>query len=125
MGGDVGIYIFSGAIGALLGVVAGMSIRVKISRDKLWAIAGISYASIWIGVALARYAFAYLSDHGLHEQIAHFAATLHITGKPAVSAFFVILSISMALARTIVLLGKASYATKMKPAAVTVAELET
>lgn len=108
-GGDLAVYIYGALIGGLLGTVAGLTIRVhKDPNGKLLATAGLGYAGIWLGVAIARFVFAYLSNHNLHQQIADFARTLHVTGKPAVSAFFILLSITMALTRTKVLLFKAT-----------------
>lgn len=110
-GGDSMVYVYGALIGGLLGTIAGLSIRVyKASTGKLFATAGLTYASLWIGVALARFAFAYLSSHNLHHQIADLAIQLRITGKPAVSGFFILLSITMALARSKVLLVKATVA---------------
>jgi len=107
-GNDLAVHVCGVLIGGLLGAIAGLFIRVRTaSSGKLLMTAGLGYASIWLGVAVARFMFAYLSTHGLHRQIADFTRTLHVTGKPAISAFFILLSVTMALARTKILLFKA------------------
>lgn len=107
-GGDVRVYVYGIVLGGLLGTLAGLSVRVRrVATGKMLATAGLAYASLWIGLAVARFAFAYVSNHSLHQQIAHLALRLQITGKPAISGFFILLSLTMALARSKVLLIKA------------------
>lgn len=107
-GGDNIVYLYAIVIGSLLGAIAGLSINVRrTTKNKLLATAGLAYASLWIGVAVIRFIFAYLSTHSLHQQIANLALQLRLTGKPAVSGFFILLSIAMALTRSKVLLVKA------------------
>ena len=88
------------AVGVALGVVAGALVRVDRDRvGRLVMRAGAPYAAVWVAVIGGRMLFAYGADHWFPAAIGRFSMTHQITGADAWTAAFILLSLSMVLAR--------------------------
>jgi hypothetical protein len=103
-GNDIDLDIALGLLGIAFGVLAGSLMGVH--RDpvdgSLVTKAAAAYAAVWIAVIGGRILFAYGSDHWFAGQIASFSRQHAITGKSAWTAAFVIMAISMVVARLVV-----------------------
>ena len=92
------------AAGAGAGVVLGLAAAalVRIDRDRVGRLvmrAGAAYAALWVAVIGGRMLFAYGADHWFPAAIGRFSMTHQITGADAWTAAFILLSLSMVLAR--------------------------
>lgn len=99
-GHDVALEMAGIGAGVVLGVVAGALVRVD--RDpvgRLMMRAGAAYAALWVAVIGGRMLFAYGADHWFPAAIGRFSITHQITGADAWTAAFILLSLSMVLAR--------------------------
>lgn len=104
VGGDLDFEIALASAGALLGVAAAALMRVE--RDgrtgRLMTRAGTAYAALWIAVFGGRLVFAWGATHLWQHQIFQFSLQHEITGSAAWTAAFVLMALSMVLARTAV-----------------------
>jgi hypothetical protein len=99
-GQDVALEAVGIGAGVVLGVVAGALVRVD--RDHVGRLvmrAGAAYAALWVAVIGGRMLFAYGADHWFPVAIGRFSMTHQITGADAWTAAFILLSLSMVLAR--------------------------
>ena len=102
-GNDVRLELVGAATGALLGVVAGLLVRVRRDRSGgLVTRAGTAYAALWVLVIGGRMAFAYGTDHWFPVAIGRFSITHRITGADAWTAAFVLMALTMVLVRVLV-----------------------
>jgi hypothetical protein len=99
-GNDLGLELAGVAAGAALGLVAAALVRVdRDAAGRLVMRAGAAYAVLWAVVIGGRVVFAYGADHWFPAAIGRFSMTYQITGADAWTAAFVLLSLSMVLAR--------------------------
>jgi hypothetical protein len=101
-GHDVALDVDGIGAGVVLGVVAGVLVRVD--RDRIGRLvmrAGAAYAALWVAVIGGRILFAYGADHWFPAAIGRFSMSHQITGADAWTAAFVLLSLSMVLARVV------------------------
>jgi hypothetical protein len=99
-GHDVALEAAGVGAGVLLGVAAGALVRVdrdSVGRPVMRA--GAAYAALWVAVIGGRMLFAYGADHWFPAAIGRFSMTHQITGADAWTAAFILLSLSMVLAR--------------------------
>jgi hypothetical protein len=103
-GHDVALEAAGVGAGLALGVLAGALVRVeRAERDeqgqRLVMRAGAAYAALWVAVIGGRMLFAYGADHWFALAIGRFSVTHQITGADAWTAAFIMLSLTMVLAR--------------------------
>ncbi|GAA5028000.1 hypothetical protein GCM10023258_23180 [Terrabacter aeriphilus] len=102
-GNDGTLELLGIAVGAVLGVVAGLLVRVRQGADgRLHTEAGAPYAFLWVIVIGGRVLFAYGADHWFSRDIAAFSVEHQITGAGAWTAAFVLMALTMVLARVAV-----------------------
>jgi hypothetical protein len=108
-GNDVTLDVGLGLAGIALGVLAGslMAVYRDRSNGSIVTRAGAAYAAVWTAVIGGRILFAYGSNHWFAPQIASFSQKHAITGSGAWTAAFVIMAISMVVARVAVTAVKA------------------
>jgi hypothetical protein len=95
--------------GLLLGMLAGFLVSVSRRADgQLVSHAGAAYAVLWITVIGGRIAFAYGATHWFDRAIGHFSIGHQITGADAWTAAFVIMALTMVLARVAITAIRAS-----------------
>jgi hypothetical protein len=100
-GNDVGLDVILGLVGIALGALAGslMAVHRDPGDGSLVTKAATAYATVWIAVIGGRILFAYGSDHWYAGSITTFSRQHAITGTSAWTAAFVIMAISMVVAR--------------------------
>jgi hypothetical protein len=99
-GNDLGLELTGLAAGLVLGLVAAGLVRVcRDTGGRLVMRAGAAYAALWIVVIGGRCVFAYGADHWFSRAIGEFSMTHQITGADAWTAAFIMLSLSMVVAR--------------------------
>jgi hypothetical protein len=102
-GHDVQLEIIGLAAGAGLGVLAGLLVRVRRTpAGDLHTQAGAAYALLWMVVIGGRVAFAYGAEHWFARSIGRFSMAHQITGADAWTAAFVLMALTMVLARVLV-----------------------
>jgi hypothetical protein len=104
VGGDLDFEITLSVAGALCGVLAAcmMDIRRDEQSGRLLTQAGVAYASLWVVVFGGRLAFAWVASNLWSHQVMQFSIQHEITGSAAWTAAFVLMALSMVLARTLV-----------------------
>jgi hypothetical protein len=103
IGNDVQLEVVGAAVGAVLGVVAGLLVQVR--RDPtgtVFTYAGAAYAALWVAVIGGRMTFAYGADHWFPAAIGRFSMEHQITGADAWTAAFVLMALAMVLVRVVV-----------------------
>jgi hypothetical protein len=103
VGNDVKLELIGAGTGAVLGVVAGLLVRVR--QDRAGAVvthAGAGYAALWAAVIGGRMTFAYGADHRYPAAIGRFSMTHQITGADVWTAAFVMMALAMVLVRVVV-----------------------
>ncbi len=106
-GNDLILETGGAAIGATLGILAGMATRVREQSGNVYAKAGLSAAVLWVLGIGSRVAFSLYAQHGGQPSIARFSAAHHITSGEAWVACFVLMALIEVLSRTGVLFLKA------------------
>src|SRR4051812_44077264 len=102
-GNGVPLELLGVAIGAALGVVAGVLVTVRRDADRSATTrAGLPYAALWICVIGGRVLFAYGAEHWFSRDIAAFSVRHQITGADAWTAALVLMALAMVLARVAV-----------------------
>jgi hypothetical protein len=87
-------------VGVVLGLVAAALVRVDRDRaGRLVMRAGAAYAALWVAVIGGRMLFAYGADHWFPAAIGRFSVIHRITGADAWTAAFVLMALSMVVAR--------------------------
>ncbi len=109
-GNDVALEAALTSSGAVLGVLAGLLVRVEPAGDgsSLVMRAGSAYATLWVAVIGGRMAFAYGAEHWFGHQIATFSVVHEITGAAAWTAAFVLMALAMVLTRVAVTTARAA-----------------
>ena len=104
VGGDLDFEIGLTLAGALCGVLAGylMTVERDLQSGRIMTRAGIAYAALWVIVFGGRLAFAWGATHLWSHQIGQFSVQHAITGSAAWTAAFVLMALSMVVARTAV-----------------------
>ena len=88
--------------GLTLGVLSALLVRVRRTDTGVTTTAGAGFAALWIAAIGGRIAFAYGSDHWFAGSIVSFSRTHDITSADAWTSAFVLMAISMVLARVLV-----------------------
>lgn len=116
LAGDIELITVLGAAGVLLGLVAGMLMKVRRTENgSLVTVAGRSYATVWIATIAGRLLFAYGASDWFAPQIADFSRSLGINGSTAYTSAFVIMALAMVLTRVAVTAFRAIRATEGMP----------
>ena len=116
--GDIELITVLGVAGVLLGLVAGMLMKVRRAENgSLVTVAGSSYAAVWIATIAGRLLFAYGASDWFAPQIADFSRSLGIDGSAAYTSAFVIMALAMVATRVAVTAFRAVQATKGIPQA--------
>jgi DMSO/TMAO reductase YedYZ heme-binding membrane subunit len=104
VGGDLDFEISLSLAGALCGVLAARLMNVE--RDEqtgqIVTQAGVAYAALWAIVFGGRLAFAWGASNLWSHQVMQFSLQHAITGSAAWTAAFILMALSMVLARTAV-----------------------
>src|SRR4051794_39874208 len=99
-GHDVTLEAAGIGAGVVLGLLAGALVRLERDRTgRLVRRAGAVYAALWVAVIGGRMLSAYGAAHWFPAAIGRFSMTYQITGADAWTAAFILLSLSMVLAR--------------------------
>lgn len=103
-GGDRDFEIVLSLAGAVCGLLAASLMRVERDQQtgRIVTQAGVAYAALWIAVFGGRLAFAWAATHIWSHQVAQFSIQHEITGSAAWTAAFVLMALSMIVARTAV-----------------------
>jgi hypothetical protein len=104
MGGDLDFEVSLSLVGILCGVLAAglMTVERDAQTGRIVTQAGIAYAALWGGVFGGRLAFAWGASHLWSHQVMQFSLQHAITGSAAWTAAFVLMALSMVVARTVV-----------------------
>ncbi|MBV9280775.1 MAG: hypothetical protein JOZ41_11880 [Chloroflexi bacterium] len=104
VGGDLDFDIALSLAGAACGVLAAFLMGVE--RDgrtgRIVLQAGLAYAALWVIVFGGRLAFAWAASNVWTHQVEQFSLQHEITGNAAWTAAFVLMALSMVVARTAV-----------------------
>ncbi|MFI5930983.1 hypothetical protein [Actinoplanes sp. NPDC051494] len=100
-GNDVRLDLVGVAAGVLLGVATGLLVKVRrdATTGRIVTTAGVAFATLWIAVTVGRMLFVYGTDHWFAAGIVTFSREHLITGADAWTAAFILLSLTMVLAR--------------------------
>jgi len=114
--GDIELITVLGVAGVLLGLVAGVLMKVRRTENgSLVTMAGSSYAAVWIAAIAGRLLFAYGANGWFAPQIADFSRSLGIDGSAAYTSAFVIMALAMVVTRVPVTAFRAVRATEGIP----------
>ena len=103
IGHDVILEAAGAAAGVILGVVAALVVRLVRRPDgSVQATAGLVFAGLWVLAIGGRMVFAYGADHWFTAAIATFSRAHQITGAQAWTAAFILMAITMLVARALV-----------------------
>jgi hypothetical protein len=104
VGGDLDFEVSLSLAGALCGVLAAglMTVERDAQTGRIVTQAGIAYATVWGAVFGGRLAFAWGASHLWSHQVMQFSLQHTITGSAAWTAAFVLMALSMVIARTVV-----------------------
>jgi hypothetical protein len=105
---DMDLYLICGAVGAAIGLLGGIlgSLRREPGTGALWVKGGVVYTGLFVLLLGARLAFAYLAEHGWHQQVVQFCLDHHITGQAPIEAAVMLMLVTTILARLAVLLAR-------------------
>lgn len=108
-GGDLDFELALTLSGTALGVLAALLMRVQKDEQtgRIVTQAGIGYAALWLVVLGGRLGFAWGATNLWGRQIGEFSVQHEITGSAAWTAAFVLMALSMVIARTVVIGGRA------------------
>ncbi|WP_067504200.1 hypothetical protein [Actinoplanes sp. TFC3] len=100
-GNDIPLVLAFAGFGLALGIGSGLLVKVHrdTSTGKILTTAGLGFATIWAGVTVARMLFIYGADHWFTEALITFSRDNLITGADAWTAAFVLMALTMVLAR--------------------------
>lgn len=118
LGHDGDLELAGAGVGVLLGLLAGLLVRVRVTSDGTSTRAGAAYAVVWIVVIGGRMLFAYGADHWFSAAIGRFSYDHRITGADAWTAAFVLMALAMVLTRVGVTAAAAALAHRAAPGAV-------
>ncbi len=108
-GGDLDFEISLSLAGALFGILAAslMSVERDQRTGRLMTRAGFAYAALWVIVFGGRLAFAWGASNLWGRQVMQFSVQHSITGSAAWTAAFILMALSMVVARTAVVAARA------------------
>jgi hypothetical protein len=116
--GDIELITVLGAAGVLLGLAAGVLMKVRQTENgSLVTVAGRSYAAVWIATIAGRLLFAYGASDWFAPQITDFSRSLGIDGSAAYTSAFVIMALAMVVTRVVVTAFRAVRAAQGMPRA--------
>jgi hypothetical protein len=119
VGHDMQLEAVGVVAGAVLGVIAGLLLRVQRHPDgTVTTSAGTAYAALWVAVIGGRVVFAYGADHWFGRAVGEFSRAQQITGAGAWTAAFVLMALTMVAARVAVTAGAVSRTGRSRRAAV-------
>ncbi len=98
-GNDVQLETIGVAAGLAAGALAGAVMKVNRAGTRACAVAGSAYATIWIVAIGGRMLFAVAATGPLATQVGQFSTSHLITGADAWTTAFVMMALSMVLAR--------------------------
>ena len=98
-GGDVRLEAVGVTAGLLLGVLAGLLVRVRQAAGGLVMVAGAGYAALWTMVIAGGMLFAFGADHWFAAGIGRFSYVNGISGADAWTTAFVLMALTMVLTR--------------------------
>lgn len=101
-GNDVQLELAGLAAGVAAGALAGMMMRVEWVGARAWTVAGAAYAAIWVGAIGGRMLFAAAANGPYATDIGLYSMRHHITGADAWATAFVVMALTMVLARVVV-----------------------
>jgi hypothetical protein len=107
LGHDLALELVGTGAGIALGILAGLLVRVRREDGRLLMSAGASYAALWVVVIGGRVLFAYGAEHWFARSIGEFSMRHQITGADAWTCAFVLMALSMVLARVAVTAARA------------------
>ena len=109
VGGNLDFEVSLSLAGALCGVLAGglMSVERDETTGRIMTRGGLAYAALWIIIFGGRLAFAWAASHVWSHQVAQFSLQHAITGSAAWTAAFILMALSMVIARTVVVAARA------------------
>ena len=99
VGNDVPLEVIGAAAGAVLGVAATGLTRIHRTGSGTVITAGAAFAALWIGVIGGRIAFAQWATGAGGRAVGEFSMQHHISGADAWTAAFVLMALTMVLAR--------------------------
>ncbi len=99
VGNDVPLDVLGAAAGAVFGVAATGFTRIRRAGSGTVITAGAAFAALWITVIGGRIAFAQWATGPGGRAIAEFSMRHHISGADAWTAAFVLMALTMVLAR--------------------------
>ena len=102
LGNDTTLELVGVGAGVVLGLVAGLLVRVRNDGGRVLMTAGAAYALLWIVVIGGRVTFAYGAEHWFSQRIGLFSYQHQITGADAWTAAFVMMALAMVLTRVLV-----------------------
>jgi hypothetical protein len=119
-GNGLAIELTGAGVGALLGLVAAGLMRVEHDSESAvtFTRAGVGYLSVWVGVASARLAFIYGSQHWFSASLGSWLVAHHISGDALTDAL-ILMALAMTVARTLSLIVRSRGASR--PEAVRIA----
>ncbi|MER5780654.1 hypothetical protein ABT104_02835 [Streptomyces mobaraensis] len=102
-GNDLVLELALAGAGAVLGVLCGVTTRLWRRADGVYAKAGLAAAAFWVFGMAFRMGFVFAADHGAGDAIADFSRSHEITSSQAWVAAFVMMALSEAVARLVVI----------------------
>lgn len=102
-GNDLDLVVAFGLIGVLFGLAASAVTRLHDRDGQLVATAGAGFAMLWLLMIGGRIAFAEWATGTGARTVGMFSRDHDITGADAWTAAFVVMALSMVLARTVAL----------------------
>ncbi|MBZ4318184.1 hypothetical protein [Streptomyces huiliensis] len=102
-GNDLVLELVLAGAGVVLGVFCGLTTRLWRGADGVYAKAGPAAAAFWVFGMAFRMGFVFADEHGAGDAIAGFSRTHEITSAQAWVAAFVLMALSEAVARLVVI----------------------
>jgi hypothetical protein len=108
VGGNLDFAVIGAAFGAACGVLAASLVSLQRNPVTGWinTKAGMAYAAVWVAILGGRLGFAYLATHNWRDMVGQFSMDHAITASGWTAAF-VLMTLAMVLARTLVVGGRA------------------
>ncbi|MFE7316513.1 hypothetical protein ACFU7T_25980 [Streptomyces sp. NPDC057555] len=100
-GNDLVLDLVMAGSGAALGVLCGLTTRLRRKADGIYAKAGFTAAALWVFGMAFRTVFAFVADHGAGDAIADFSRTHGISSSQAWVAAFVLMALAQVVARLV------------------------
>lgn len=98
-GNDLVLIAAFAALGAVLGVVGGLTTRVRIAQGRAYVRAGFTAASLWVLGMGGRLAFVYWTEHGGTRALGRFSEQHHITSGQAWASALILMVLAEVVTR--------------------------